>query len=80
MGWVAPHLTGGLGNRLFQYAAAAGLAEKWQREVIFFLPRCGETSHGAFNNIFELLPSVKVIESALEWEVLLEPKSSMYKF
>jgi len=80
MGWVAPHLTGGLGNRLFQYAAAAGLAEKWKRDVVFFLPRCNETSHGAFNNIFKLLPLVNVIESDLEWETLLEPQSSMYKF
>jgi hypothetical protein len=80
MAWVAPHLTGGLGNRLFQFAAAAGLAEKWKREVVFLLPRCGETSHGAFHNIFNLLPLVKVLETASEWEVLLEPKSSMYRF
>lgn len=80
MGWVAPHLTGGLGNRLFQYASAEGLAEKWKRESVFFLPRCGETSHGAFNNMFQLLPSVKIIESDTEWETLLEPANSMYKF
>jgi hypothetical protein len=80
MVWIAPHLTGGLGNRLFQYAAAAGLAEKWKREAVFFLPRCGETSHGAFTNIFHLLPSTRVIESDVGWETLLEPQSSMYKF
>lgn len=82
MGWIAPHLTGGLGNRLFQYAAAAGLAEKWKREkdIVFFLPRCGETSHGEFSNIFKLLPQVRIEDSASEWEVLLEPQSSMYRF
>ncbi len=80
MGWVAPHLTGGLGNRLFQFAAAAGLAEKWNREAIFFLPRCGETSHGDFSNIFKLFPQNRIVESEAEWEVLLEPQSSMYRF
>lgn len=80
MGWVAPHLTGGLGNRLFQYAAAAGLAEKWKSEVIFFLPRCSETGHGKFENMFLLLPTVRIVETELEWETLLEPANSMYKF
>jgi hypothetical protein len=80
MNWVAPHLTGGLGNRLFQYAAAAGLAEKWNREVVFFLPRCGETSHGEFSNIFKLFPQTRIVESASDWETLLEPQSSMYRY
>lgn len=80
MGWIAPHLTGGIGNRLFEYAAAAGLAEKWGREVIFFLPRCGETSHGAFDNIFKLLPSVRIVSSDSHWETLLEQRNNMYRY
>ncbi|NBO60990.1 MAG: alpha-1,2-fucosyltransferase [Flavobacteriia bacterium] len=80
MSWVAPHLTGGLGNRLFQYAAAAGLAEKWNRQVVFFLPRCNETGHGPFENTFKLLPLVPVLASEAEWETLLEPQSCMYRF
>ncbi len=80
MGWVAPHLTGGLGNRLFEYAAAAGLAEKWGREVVFFLPRCEETGHGAFDNIFKVLPSVRIVESDTHWETLLEQRNNMYRY
>ena len=33
--WVAPRLTGGLGNRLFEFAAALGLAEKYKKPCIF---------------------------------------------
>jgi hypothetical protein len=80
MVWVAPHLTGGLGNRLFIYAAAAGLAEKWKCDAVFFLPRCGETSHGAFDNIFRLFPQTPLVLTEPEWEVLSEPPSSMYKY
>ena len=80
MSWVAPHLTGGLGNRLFQFAAAAGLAEKWNRELVFFLPRCDKTGHGSFNNIFNLCPHVRIQETDVEWETLLETHSLMYKY
>lgn len=56
--WVAGHLTGGLGNRLFQHAAAAGLAEKWNVPLVFYLPECTETGHGPFENIFKLFPTL----------------------
>lgn len=78
--WVAAHLTGGLGNRLFQHAAAAGLAEKWNRDLIFFLPRCGPTNHGPFDTIFRLFPSVPILESATEWTVLTEEKDKLFRY
>lgn len=56
--WVAGHLAGGLGNRLFQHAAAAGLAEKWNRPLVFHRARCEATGHGPLNSIFKLLPDV----------------------
>ena len=80
MDWVAPHLTGGIGNRLFEFAAAAGLAEKWNRRVVFFLPRCSSTDHGPFDTIFKLFPSVPIIESAESWETLEEPRNNMYRY
>ena len=80
MDWVAPHLTGGIGNRLFEFAAAAGLAEKWGRRPAFFLPRCSSTDHGPFDNIFKLFPSVPLIESAESWETLEEPRDHMYRY
>lgn len=80
MNWIAPQLTGGIGNRLFQYAAAAGLAEKWGLPLVFFLPRCGPTDHGPFENIFNLFPDVPKIDSATSWEVLVEPHQGMYTY
>ena len=80
MDWVAPHLTGGIGNRLFEFAAAAGLAEKWGRQLAFFLPRCSSTDHGPFDNIFKLFPSVPLIESADSWETLEEPSGHTYRY
>jgi hypothetical protein len=78
--WVAPHLTGGLGNRLFQYAAAAGLGEKWNREVVFFLPRCSPTGHGPFDTVFRLFPEVAFVETAAEWETLPEEKDKLFRY
>jgi hypothetical protein len=77
---VAPHLTGGIGNRLFEFAAAAGLAEKWGRKVVNFLPRCSSTDHGPFDNIFKLFPTVPIVESAETWETLEEKKNDMYRY
>lgn len=80
MTWIAPHLTGGLGNRLFQYGAAAGLSEKWGLPVVFFLPRCGPTNHGPFDNIFKLFPKVSHVNTSNEWDTLLENAGTLYTY
>lgn len=55
---VIPALTCGLGNRLFVYAAAEGLAERYGGKVKFMLAKCHPTGHGDFENIFKMFPSV----------------------
>jgi len=59
--WVAPALTSGLGNRLFQLAAAAGAAETWGYELVISLAACKESPHGALASIFRMFPSIRVI-------------------
>ncbi len=76
--WIAPHLTGGLGNRLFQLAAAIGLAEKWGKQVVFFLPKCGPTNHGPFDTIFRMFPQIPIVETTTEWLTLEEPKRDFF--
>lgn len=78
--WVAGHLTGGIGNRLFQHAAAAGLAEKWSVPLVFYLPECGPTNHGAFENIFKLFPTVPRILNEVPVERLAEPKDGTFTY
>jgi hypothetical protein len=78
--WIAPHCTGGLGNRLFQLAAAEGLAERWNRPLVFFLPKCQFTDHGPFENIFKLFPSIPRLEMASEWETIKEPNGAAFRF
>lgn len=57
-GWIAPMLSGGIGNRLFQYAAAAGIAERTGRELVFSVNRNGLVQHGAIDDFYNLFPSV----------------------
>lgn len=78
--WISAHLTGGIGNRLFEFAAALGLAEKWNREAVFFLPRCGPTNHGPFDTIFKMFPKMPVIETATEWAEIDEPKKGVFTY
>jgi len=70
--WIAAKLSGGLGNRLFQTAAALGAAERSGHKAIFLLPRCGECPHGAFHTIFQMFPSIPVVEVATHWHTITE--------
>jgi hypothetical protein len=78
--WVAPSLSSGLGNRLFQYAAAAGAAEQWNRELVFYMPRCKESPHGSLSSIFKLFPSVRMIEHIQPYKEFVEPPRRFYQY
>ena len=78
--WVAGHLTGGLGNRLFQHAAAMGLAEKWGRPVVFSLPHCGRREHGPIDTIFRLFPSLRLITDDEKTIVVEEPTGNVFTY
>lgn len=78
--WVAGHLTGGLGNRLFQHASALGLAEKWGHTPIFYIPQMGPTNHGPFENIFKLFPQVPRLVEDQSYIPLPEPQGNVFTF
>lgn len=78
--WVAGHLTGGLGNRLFQHAAALGLAEKWTRPVVFSLPHCARQEHGPIDTIFRLFPSTPVITDENPHLSIPEPNGYVFTY
>ncbi len=80
MPWVAGHLTGGLGNRLFQHAAAAGLAEKWGHTLVFSLPNMSPTNHGPFDSIFKLFPSVPVVTEEASQYMIPEPNGHVFTY
>lgn len=78
--WVCGHLTGGLGNRLFQHAAAAGLAEKWQISLVFYPYECEQTNHGPFDTIFRLFPSVAIVLDQRPVQRLPEPDGHVFTY
>jgi hypothetical protein len=79
-GWVSPFLSDGLGNRLFQVAAAMGAAEKYGLPLVFFLPRCNKASHTSPQLIWKLFPSVPIVEFANPtWKEIPEKDFSTYE-
>jgi hypothetical protein len=83
MTWVSPALTSGLGNRLFQFAAAAGAAERWGRPLVFYMPAVTESPHGRVGTIFDLFPDVPVLEReepAGSIMTLQEPPRRFYEY
>lgn len=79
-GWVAGHLTGGLGNRLFQHAAAAGFSERHGRKLVFAMPQCGAKEHGPVENIFRLFPNVARIEDDTKPQMIPEPWGAAFTY
>ena len=69
--WVASKLQCGLGNRLFQLAAAKQASETWSVPLVFAMPYCSPSEHGDFNTIFKMFPSIPKIWKA-EAEVSIE--------
>jgi hypothetical protein len=80
MNWVAPRLTDGLGNRLFQYACAKQYAYEEGKELVFFLPRCGKADHGSFDSLFRLFPYVRIVDTETSWIELKELDVLLYSF
>jgi len=61
--WVSPCLSDGIGNRLFQVAAAMGAAEQYGRKLVFYLPRCYKAAHSSAKFVWTLFPSVPIVEN-----------------
>ena len=78
--WIAPYLSDGLGNRLFQYSCAKQYAEENKKQLVFFLPRCAPTNHGKFDTIFKLFPEVSIVETDVSWNEIEEPIDQHFKY
>ena len=64
MYWVASKLQFGLGNRLFQLAAAFKASISWNIPLVFAMPYCSPAEHGNFETIFNLFPSIERVWKA----------------
>ena len=56
--WVASRLSDGLGNRLFQLAAAHKASKRWSLPLVFAMPYCRPAAHGSFKSIFNMFPDI----------------------
>jgi hypothetical protein len=65
--WVTPNVTGGLGNRLFQVAAALGAAEKWRTPLIFVTKFMWGNVHGNPLTITHFFPDIPLFHDDREW-------------
>ncbi len=78
--WVSAHLTGGIGNRLFQIASAIGTAEKYKMSPVFVKQLISHNDHGPVDNIVKLYPSIPMIESSEKYTTLVEPRGYCFRF
>lgn len=78
--WVTPHLTGGLGNRLFQFAATVGVSEKWKVPCIFHEKTTDTNDHGSKDSIYKLYPTIPVVKQSDPWFVMPERRQGFYTY
>jgi hypothetical protein len=79
-GWLSPTLSDGLGNRLFQLAAATTAADKYNKELVLFLPRCYKASHSSADQIPKLFPHIRIVETdSAEWHEIPEKSFATYE-
>ncbi len=78
--WVAPRLTDGLGNRLFQLAAAMHIATKHNRPLRFYIPRIQPSVHDDCSVIFSLFPDISKIWSTAQFETLKEDPAKFTQY
>jgi hypothetical protein len=84
--WISPVLQCGLGNRLFQFAAAAGAAEQLGRPLVFYMPACLRADHGPIATLFRMFPSVPIVTefagaaSSVEPLNIREAAAAIYTF
>ncbi len=78
--WVTAHLTGGIGNRLFEMAAALGAAEKYGMPFAFVKNLFSQNDHGPVENIVKLYPSIPVIETSQKYTSIIEPTGNCFRY
>jgi hypothetical protein len=78
--WVAGHLTGGIGNRLFQFSAALGVAEKYGMPCVFNDALISNNDHGPKDTIVKLYPTIPRIDSKQHTTKLIEPMSECFRY
>jgi hypothetical protein len=74
--WISSRLCCGLGNRLFQITAAIGAAEKASTRPVLFLPAMQKVEHGNFELLRTLCPSLELIYTAPEWDIVSESQQA----
>jgi hypothetical protein len=70
--WIAPRLTDGLCNRLFQIAAAKHYSKKYHRPLVFYVPRVQVSVHSDCSIVFQLFPDIPKVWSVDYFDVLKE--------
>jgi hypothetical protein len=80
MSWIAPRLTDGLCNRLFQIVGANWHAKKNGSELVFYVPRVQPSVHSDCTLIFKMFPEIRNVWSVKEHDVAKENASDFALF
>ena len=78
--YVVPRLSDGLGNLLFQYAVALGLAKKWGRSVRFSRKYMVASNHGDIEDFLKLFPDIVVEDDVSEPFIVLSADNNQFVY
>lgn len=80
MSWLAPRLTDGLCNRLFQIVCVNWHAKKNGKELVFYVPRIQPSVHSDCTVLFKLFPKIRIVWSVKEHNISKEETQDFGKF
>lgn len=78
--WIAPRLTDGLGNRLFQYAHGQACATKYNKPLVWFVPRISPSVHSDCSVLMRMFPHVPIVELANSWDTYTEQPYTLWSY
>jgi hypothetical protein len=70
--WIAPKLSDGLCNRLFQVVGGIYYSKLWNYPLVFFAPRIRPDEHSDCSIIFKLFPEIPIIYTANSFDTAKE--------
>lgn len=78
--WIAPYLCGGLGNRLFQVSTALDLAQKMERELVFYKPMINNNTSHKVDELYSMFPEIRIINEHQDVHEIREAELENYSF
>ena len=80
MEWLAVRLSDGLCNRLFQIVGGLYHAKKYNKRLVFYVPKIMPSVHSDCTVVYKLFPDIPIVWTSNNYETILENPEDYINF